>query len=57
MYDVLFYLVYYAGISFTEAYNFPIGLRAYMFEKLTKEINDKNEAMKKTTGGSYNPPR
>jgi hypothetical protein len=54
---VLFYLVYYAGISFTEAYNFPIGLRTYMFEKLTQEINEKNKAMKKTTGGSYNPPK
>ena len=50
MYEILFYLVYYAGISFTEAYNFPIALRQYMFERLQKEIEEKNKAMKKASG-------
>jgi|TARA_R110000765_G_scaffold56166_2_gene110915 hypothetical protein len=46
---MLFYLVYYGGISFTESYNFPIGLRRYMFERLVKEIENKNKAIEKAS--------
>jgi hypothetical protein len=52
---MLFYLVYYGGISFTESYNFPIGLRRYMFDRLVKEIKEKNKAIEKANKPKGSP--
>jgi len=49
---MLFYLVYYAGISFIEAYNFPIGLRQYMFDRLVQEIEARNKTVKAASKSS-----
>ena len=34
---------YYGGWSFFEAYNLPVGLRKWFFERLSKEIEDQNQ--------------
>ncbi len=51
-YDTIFYLVYYGGISFIEAYNFPVKMREYFANRLIKEIERKNEAIEKANKSS-----
>ena len=38
---------YYGGWSFLEAYNLPIGLRNWFFERLRKQLESEVEAMEK----------
>ena len=43
IYEQFFYMKYYGGWSFFEAYNLPVGLRKWFFERLSKEIEDQNQ--------------
>ena len=45
VYEQFFYLKYYGGWSFTEAYNLPIGLRSWFVHKLSEQIKKENEAV------------
>jgi hypothetical protein len=45
IYEQFFYLKYYGGWSFTEAYNLPIGLRSWFVHKLSEQIKKENEAV------------
>jgi|TARA_R110000851_G_scaffold99738_1_gene214962 hypothetical protein len=45
VYEQFFYLKYYGGWSFTEAYNLPIGLRSWFVYKLSEQIKKENEAV------------
>lgn len=38
---------YYGGWSFLEAYNLPIGLRSWFFDRLRRQIEQEVEAMEK----------
>jgi hypothetical protein len=38
---------YYGGWSFIEAYNLPVGLRKWFFERLKKQLEQEQEAMEK----------
>jgi hypothetical protein len=40
-------LKYYGGWSFIEAYNLPVGLRNWFFERLLKQKEDENKAATK----------
>ena len=44
VYEQFFYLKYYGGWSFIEAYNLPIGLRSWFIHKLSEQIKKENEA-------------
>ena len=47
VYEQFFFLKYHGGWSFTEAYNLPIGLRAWFVNRLAKQIERENEEVKK----------
>jgi len=47
VYEQFFFLKYYGGWSFTEAYNLPIGLRDWFVKRLVKQIEKENEEVKK----------
>ncbi len=40
---------YYGGWSFIEAYNLPVGLRDWFFERLLKQKEDEQESNKKAS--------
>jgi hypothetical protein len=44
VYEQFFYLKYYGGWSFIEAYNLPVALRVWFLEKLTNQIEKENES-------------
>tara|TARA_B100002019_G_scaffold280618_1_gene283753 strand:+ start:1001 stop:1150 length:150 start_codon:yes stop_codon:yes gene_type:complete len=44
VYGHFFYLKYYGGWSFTEAYNLPVGLRKWFLNKLSEQIKKENES-------------
>ena len=48
--EPIFYLVYYMGMTYSEAYNLPIWKRAWYLERVVKEIN-------KANGDSKNTPK
>ena len=50
VYEHFFFLKYYGGWSFTEAYNLPIGLREWFVERLVKQLESEKSAM--SSGGS-----
>jgi len=50
IYEQFFFLKYYGGWSFIEAYNLPIGLRKWFVERLKKQMEDEQEAMNKARG-------
>lgn len=43
MYTQLFELVQFAGLQYTEAYNMPIKLRSWWYEKTVTLIEEKNK--------------
>ena len=47
VYELFFYMKYYGGWSFIEAYNLPIGLRTWFVQRLKKQLEDEMEAMDK----------
>lgn len=44
VYEQFFQLKYFGSWSLIEAYNLPIGLRKWFYERLAKQINDENKA-------------
>ena len=44
VYEEFFYLKYYGGWSFFEAYNLPIMIRRWFLSRLAKQKKDENEA-------------
>lgn len=46
IYEQFFFLKYYGGWSFIEAYNLPIGLRRWFVDRLKKQMESEEEAMK-----------
>jgi hypothetical protein len=46
VYETFFFLKYYGGWSFMEAYNLPVGLRRWFAERLGKQLEKENEAVK-----------
>jgi hypothetical protein len=55
VYEQFFYLKHMGGWSFSEAYNLPVGLRKWFVERLSKYIQEQNEAMQAAQNGSGNP--
>ena len=49
IYEAFFFLKYYGGWSFVEAYNLPVGLRNWFIERLKKQLEDEQNATKKAT--------
>jgi len=49
VYEELFILKHHGGWSFFEAYNLPITIRRWFLERLTKQIEDENEQIKKAS--------
>ena len=45
VYEQFFYLKYYGGWSFLEAYNLPIGLRNWFLQKLISHKQSENNAL------------
>tara|TARA_R110002074_G_scaffold63897_1_gene152841 strand:+ start:180 stop:452 length:273 start_codon:yes stop_codon:yes gene_type:complete len=54
VYEQFFFLQYSGGWSLTEAYNLPIGLRAWFVKRLVKQLQDEKEAMEKAQKGTSN---
>ena len=55
VYEQFFYMKYSGGWSFAEAYNLPIGLRNWFFERLVKQLEDEKAAIDgKGSGGGSN---
>ena len=52
IYEQFFFLKYYGGWSFIEAYNLPIGLRHWFVDRLKKQLESEEEAMKKAQSKS-----
>jgi len=50
IYEQFFFLKYYGGWSFTEAYNLPIKLREWFVKRLSKQKEDEAEATQKAAG-------
>ena len=46
VYDTFFFMKYYGGWSFIEAYNLPVGLRNWFAKKLSDQMEKESEAMK-----------
>lgn len=44
VYEAFFFLSYYGGWSFIEAYNLPVGLRSWFVKRLSKQLKDENDA-------------
>ena len=47
IYEQFFLLKYYGGWSFIEAYNLPVGLRNWFFERLLKQKQQEKEVQEK----------
>lgn len=45
VYEVFFFMKYYGGWSFFEAYNLPVGLRKWFADRLAEQLKKENEAM------------
>jgi len=52
VYEQFFYLKYSGGWSFSEAYNLPIGLREWFVERLSKQLQMENDAIKESRNSS-----
>ncbi|HIO38752.1 MAG TPA: hypothetical protein EYN27_07350 [Rhodospirillales bacterium] len=65
VYEQFFFLKYAGGWSLTESYNLPVGLRLWFTERLARQIEDENAAMKDSQRGgsssqtlsSHNQPK
>ena len=52
VYEQFFYMKYSGGWSFTEAYNLPVGLRKWFFERLVKQLEAEKEANENASKGN-----
>mgnify|MGYP005834929073 CR=1 FL=1 len=52
VYEQFFYMKYYGGWSFLEAYNLPVGLRNWFFERLIKQREREQEAQEEALSSS-----
>lgn len=44
LYEQIFLMKHYGGWSFTEAYNLPVGLRNWFYQRLVKQYEEENKA-------------
>jgi len=51
VYEQFFFLKYSGGWSFSEAYNLPVGLRAWFVERLIKQLQDEKKAIEDASKG------
>jgi hypothetical protein len=51
IYEQFFFLKYYGGWSFTEAYNLPVKLREWFVKRLSRQKEEEAEAMERATKG------
>ena len=47
VYEQFFFLKYYGGWSFIEAYNLPVGLRKWCVKRLSDKMEKEKQAMEK----------
>ena len=47
VYEQFFFLKYYGGWSFIEAYNLPVGLRTWFVKRLSDQMEKEKQAMEK----------
>lgn len=47
IYEQFFFLKYYGGWSFIEAYNLPVGLRTWFVKRLSDQLEKEKTAMEK----------
>ncbi len=52
VYEEFFFLKYYGGWSFIEAYSLPVGLRRWFVTRLADQLKKESEEMKKATSNS-----
>ena len=50
MYEQFFFLKYYGGWSFTEAYNLPVKVRQWFVERLSEQLKKEHEAAEGAKG-------
>ena len=55
VYEVFFFLKYYGGWSFFEAYNLPVGLRKWFAERLSEQLKKESDAMNGGSSGGSKP--
>jgi hypothetical protein len=48
VYEQFFFLKYYGGWSFIEAYNLPVGLRSWFVKRLTTQLEKEKAEMEKS---------
>ena len=51
VYEQFFYMKYSGGWSFAEAYNLPIGLRKWFFERLIRQLESEKESAESASKG------
>ena len=49
IYEAFFFLKYYGGWSFVEAYNLPVGLRKWFIERLRQQLKEESDSMKRAS--------
>ena len=49
VYEELFLMKYHGGWSFFEAYNLPITIRRWFLKRLSKQLQDESEQVKKAS--------
>tara|TARA_Y100000114_G_scaffold144069_1_gene152242 strand:- start:324 stop:494 length:171 start_codon:yes stop_codon:yes gene_type:complete len=49
VYEQFFFLKYYGGWSFLEAYNLPVGLRTWFVKRLNDQLKKENDAVEKAS--------
>tara|TARA_Y100000034_G_scaffold130549_1_gene189265 strand:- start:396 stop:581 length:186 start_codon:yes stop_codon:yes gene_type:complete len=52
VYEEFFFLKYYGGWSFIEAYSLPVGLRNWFVQRLADQLKKENDQMKKSKSKS-----
>ena len=54
VYEQFFYMKYYGGWSFTEAYNLPVKVRNWFVNKLTDQLKMEHEEMENMNRAAKN---
>ena len=52
IYEQFFFLKYYGGWSFIEAYNLPIGLRRWFLERLAQQFEEEKKQVEQARKSS-----
>ena len=52
VYEQFFFLKYYGGWSFIEAYNLPVGLRTWFVKRLSDQLEKEKQAMEQAQSKS-----